>query len=468
MSAGNTTTPDADGPALAAARSKEPVTFAESFSVWLRVSLLSFGGPAAQIAVMHRIIVDEKKWLNESRFLHALNFCMLLPGPEAQQLATYIGWLMHGIRGGLMAGLLFILPGFVSMLFLSLLYVSFLDSTAIQSLFLGLRCAVLAVVAEAVLRVSRRVLKNRVLKAISVIAFLLMWLKLLPFPAVIALAGIVGLVGHKVAPNLFCLSRRNDASDATVDAQESSGSISGDMGRSLVVAGTCLVLWFSPILLAAHFAGNNSVYVKSALFFSKAAVVTFGGAYSVLSYVDQQAVEKYHWLEKGEMADGLGLAETTPGPLIMVVQFVGFLAAWRHGTELPPLLAGTLGAVLTTWVTFVPCFLWIFLGAPWVEKLLHKQWLSTALTVITASVVGVIATLGVNMAFATLFSRLTSVTLSWLPVQVPVWSSIQPASCGITALALVLTLVLHRSLTITLLSCVIAGLLLRVAGLAPL
>jgi len=468
MSAPNASNPDHPNAALSPNVSLATIPVAESFFAWLRVSLLSFGGPAAQIAVMHRIIVDEKKWLNERRFLHALNFCMLLPGPEAQQLATYIGWLMHGIRGGLMAGLLFILPGFVSMLALSVLYVSFLDSTAIQSLFFGLRCAVLAIVAEAVLRVSRRVLKNRVLKLISVIAFLLMWLKLLPFPAVIALAGIVGLLGHKAAPSVFCLTRWNDDSDAAANVPGSSRGALGEVGRSLMIAVTCLVLWFSPLLLAAHFAGNDSVYVKSSLFFSKAAVVTFGGAYSVLSYVDQKAVDDYRWLEKGEMADGLGLAETTPGPLIMVVQFVGFLAAWRHGTELPPLIAGTLGAVLTTWVTFVPCFLWIFLGAPWIEKLLHKRWLSTALTAITASVVGVIATLGVNMAVATLFSKQSSLTLGGMTLAVPVWSSIQPAACGITLVAMILTLVLHRSLPVTLVTCVVLGLLLRITGLAPL
>lgn len=438
-----------------------PVSFSQSFGTWLRVALLSFGGPAAQIAVMHRIIVDEKKWLDERRFLHALNFCMLLPGPEAQQLATYIGWLMHGIRGGLMAGLLFILPGFVSMLVLSLMYVTFRDSSTFRSFFFGLKCAVLAIVAEAVLRLSRRVLRNRGLVAISIVSFLLLWLKLLPFPAVIALAAVIGTIGHQVVPEVFQVARKPD--EPTEFALPTNGlrSTAAELWRSLVVSTICLTLWFSPILLVAVTAGNDSVYVKSSLFFSKAAVVTFGGAYSVLNYVDQQAVDQFHWLEKGEMVDGLGLAETTPGPLIMVVQFVGFLAAWRHGTGLPPLVAGTLGAVLTTWVTFVPCFFWIFLGAPYVEKLLHKRWLSSALTAITASVVGVIATLGVNMASATLFSAQTSATLGGVTLYFPIRDSFQPAACGLALLAFVLVFVLHRSLAVTLTVCVAAGVMLH-------
>ncbi len=432
------------------------VTLREAFWTWLRISLLSFGGPAAQIAVMHRIVVDEKKWLDERRFLHALNFCMLLPGPEAQQLATYIGWLMHGVRGGLVAGLLFILPGFVSILLLSLIYVSFQDSGTVQSLFFGLKCAVLAVVAEAVLRVSRRVLKNRVLVVISIVAFILLSLKLLPFPAVIATAALVGAFGHRFAPNIF---RSNmSVSDSPLPSPAGKGAWK-ETQRILLTSTIALSLWFGPILAAAHFTGRTSVYTQLSIFFSKAAVVTFGGAYSVLSYVDQQAVDRYHWLEKGEMVDGLGLAETTPGPLIMVVQFVGFLAAWRHGTGLSPLMAGCLGAVLTTWVTFVPCFYWIFLGAPYVEKLLHKPWLASALTAITASVVGVIATLGVNFAMATLFSAQASIPVSWGTLSVPVWSSIQPAACVISLLAIALMFIFHRGLAVTLSACVIAGML---------
>ncbi len=439
------------------------VSLWDSFIVWLRVALLSFGGPAAQIAVMHRIIVDEKRWLDERRFLHALNFCMLLPGPEAQQLATYVGWLMHGVRGGLMAGLLFILPGFVSILLLSLLYVSFQGSFTFQSLFFGLKCAVLAVVAEAVLRVSRRVLKNRGLVVISILAFLVLWTKLLPFPAVIAIAALVGVIGQRVAPAMFVVAKKKD-SELELPLNVPHKSWRSELWRSLIVSVVCLTLWFTPILLATKLTGRDSVYTQSSIFFSKAAVLTFGGAYSVLSYVDQQAVDHFHWLEKREMVDGLGLAETTPGPLIMVVQFVGFLAAWRHGVEetgLPPLLAGTCGAVLTTWVTFVPCFYWIFLGAPYVEKLLHKKWLSSALTAITASVVGVIATLGVNFALATLFEKHSTLIIGPASISIPVWSSVLPGACLISVLAFVVMFVLHRGLAVTLATCVTAGFVMR-------
>lgn len=441
-----------------------PVSLRASFSTWLRIALLSFGGPAAQIAVMHRIIVDEKRWLDERRFLHSLNFCMLLPGPEAQQLATYIGWLMHGVRGGLMAGLLFILPGFVSILMLSLLYVTFQDSMAFQSLFFGLKCAVVAIVAEAVARLSRRILRNRALIIISAVSFLMLWLKLLSFPAVIALAALVGTIGHRLAPSVFRISRPGiprPGIEEEIPVVSPSRGAAGEIRRSFIVGVTCLCLWFAPIFLALRTAGKDSVYTVSAVFFSKAAVVTFGGAYSVLSYVNQEAVDRFHWLEKGEMMDGLGLAETTPGPLIMVVQFVGFLAAWRHGTGLPPLLAGCCGAVLTTWVTFVPCFCWIFLGAPYIEKLLHKPWLSSALTAITAAVVGVIATLAVNFALATLFQHQATRVIGWGQISIPVWSTVQPAACVISLLAIVMVFVFHRGIAGTLSACVLAGVVYR-------
>ncbi len=435
------------------------VSFGESFRTWLRISLLSFGGPAAQIAVMHRIIVDEKKWLEERRFLHALNFCMFLPGPEAQQLATYIGWLMHGVRGGLMAGLLFILPGFVSILALSYAYVLLQGTSTFEGLFFGLKCAVLAIVAEAVQRVSRRVLKNRALVLISTIAFLLLWSGLLPFPAVIGLAALTGWIGHRVAPEIFLPKKKEEpASPATVEATASKRS---GWTRPLVTSAIFLTLWFAPIIALWTTRGDNDVFVQTSLFFSKAAVVTFGGAYSVLSYVDQQAVDRFHWIEKGEMADGLGLAETTPGPLIMVVQFVGFLAAYRHATGLSPMMAGTVGAVLTTWVTFVPCFFWIFLGAPYVEKLLNVRSLSSALTGITASVVGVIATLGVNLAIATLFAKSARVVYGPFEVLAPQWSTVNLSAVFVTTIAFVLTFAFHRGLAVTLSTCVIVGALLR-------
>lgn len=437
---------------------RKDVSLSESFRTWLRISLLSFGGPAAQIAVMHRILVDEKRWVEERRFLHALNFCMFLPGPEAQQLATYIGWLMHGIRGGLMAGLLFILPGFLSILGLSYAYVLFQGTSTFDGLFFGLKCAVLAIVAEAVQRVSRRVLKNRVLVVISVIAFLLLWSGLLPFPAVIGLAAITGWIGHHFAPDIFLPKKKEDAATAITEV---AGAKRTSWTRPLLTSVIFLTLWFAPILALRASRGDKDVFVQTSLFFSKAAVVTFGGAYSVLSYVDQQAVDRFHWIAKGEMADGLGLAETTPGPLIMVVQFVGFLAAYRHATGFSPLMAGTLGAVLTTWVTFVPCFFWIFLGAPYVENLLNVDRLASALTAITAAVVGVIATLGVNLAIATLFVKSSRASYGVFEVLVPQWDTLKPTALIVTVLAFVLTFAFHRGLAVTLSTCVIVGALLR-------
>ncbi|MFN9717403.1 MAG: chromate efflux transporter [Planctomycetota bacterium] len=438
------------------------VLFREEFCVWLRVALLSFGGPAAQIAVMHRIIVEEKKWLDERRFLSSLNFCMLLPGPEAQQLATYIGWLMHGVRGGLLAGLMFILPGFVSILLLSYLYVTLSGSGQFQAIFIGLKCAVLAVIVEAVIRVGKKVLHNRVLISLAIVTFLLLWLRILPFPAVIALAAVVGFVGHRISPEYFRPKSTVRTTHDSIAAAPVLTRPDTSIRRVLLVSAICLPLWFAPIVAAAKYFGSDSVFVESTVFFSKAAVVTFGGAYSVLSYVDEQAVNHFHWLEKGEMLDGLGLAETTPGPLIMVVQFVGFLAAFRHSEGMHPLIAGTLGALLTTWVTFVPCFYWIFLGAPFMERLLQKSWLSASLTAITASVVGVISTLGANMLLATLFQDVRQMQLAFVEFSYPVPSSLRLDALMVTTVAFLTLLRWHVSLPLTLVICMLLGCILQI------
>ena len=336
----------------------ERPTLRQAFFVWLRIALLSFGGPAAQIAVMHQVVVEEKRWIDERRFLHALNFCMFLPGPEAQQLATCLGWLMHGARGGLIAGLLFILPGFLSILLLSYLYVALRGTDFFDGALFGLKCAVLAIIAQSVVKLSRRVLKHRWLTVTAIVAFLLLWAHVLSFPVVICLAAIAGLVGEKLSPGLF---------SGTAIAASATGEVTRRPGwqrsvtRALKVSAIFLTLWFGPLLVLYRTTGAGSVWVQLSVFFSKAAVVTFGGAYSVLSYVEQQAVDHFHWVTRQEMLDGLGMAETTPGPLIMVVQFVGFLAAARNSLHLSPWVAGTLGAILTTWVTFVPCFFWVFL-----------------------------------------------------------------------------------------------------------
>ncbi|MEQ8281103.1 MAG: chromate efflux transporter [Deltaproteobacteria bacterium] len=407
---------DSNPTALHSPATEDPATvvpFSAAVSVWIRVGLQSFGGPAGQIAVMHRILVDEKRWVSEHRFLHALNYCMLLPGPEAQQLATYIGWLLHGTKGGLMAGSLFVLPGFIAILALSYLYAAFQGVGVVAALFFGLKAAVLAVVVEGVLRIGRRVIKNAAMFSIAVLAFVGIFFFELPFPIIVITAGITGLVGGLLRPQTFVVIRPHEAkaeSEAAVDTlldRQAPEHTRPRLGRALRVLVVCLVLWFAPLAALAAALGLANVFVLEGVFFSKAAVVTFGGAYAVLAYIAQQAVERYGWLRAGEMLDGLGMAETTPGPLIQVVQFVGFMGAFRNPGPLDPFVAGTLGAILTTWVTFVPCFLWIFLGAPYIERLRGNQRLSAALSAITAAVVGVVLNLGVWFALHVIFAEVS-------------------------------------------------------------
>jgi chromate transporter len=368
--------------------------------VWARVAALSFGGPAGQIATMHRMLVEERGWIGEARFLHALSFCTLLPGPEAQQLATYIGWLMHRTRGGLAAGILFVLPGMVSIMGLSLVYAAWGQAAPVAALFFGLKCAVLAIVLQAVQRIGARALNNPADKAIAVAAFLAIFVAGVPFPLIVLAAGLTGWLGAMSGASAF---KRGAAMDP---ASAIATSIDDDAppAKILATAALWLGIWLAPVLAVLVLAGTSGVFSQIALFFSKTAVVGFGGAYAVLAYVAQQAVDHYHWLRPGEMLDGLGLAETTPGPLIMVTQFVGFLAAYRHPGALPPWLAGMLGGLITTWVTFAPCFLWVFAGAPFVESLRGNKALTGALAAITAAVVGVILNLALWFAVHTWFA----------------------------------------------------------------
>ena len=329
---------------------------------------VSFGGPAGQIAVMHRILVDEKKWISENRFLHALNYCMLLPGPEAQQLVTYIGWLMHRTWGGLMAGLLFVLPGFVSILALSILYAGYNDLTLVQGIFYGLKPAVVAVVFEAVIRIGKRSLKNRVMVGIAVSAFVAIFFLQVPFPVLVLVAGLSGFVGGKFWPDSFVVIKGHKVEDQNSNSRMLDDSHRNtarpNIGRTISTIALWLAIWLVPVIGLYSFAGSKNIYTQESVFFSKTSLVTFGGAYSVLAYVADECVNTHHWLEPGEMVDGLGMAETTPGPLIQVVQFVGFMGAYRDPGELHPMMAGLLGSIVTTWVTFAPCFLWIFAGAP--------------------------------------------------------------------------------------------------------
>jgi chromate transporter len=384
------------------------VSIGEASRVWLRVAALSFGGPAGQIAVMHRILVEEKRWVSESRFLHALNYCMLLPGPEAQQLATYIGWLMHRTRGGILAGGLFILPGVAALMALSIVYAEWGQVGYVAAAFFGLKAAVLAIVVEAVIRIGRRSLKGWALQALAAAAFMAIFFFAIPFPLIIVAAGVIGFFAARAGYPAFMRGIAHGKASPGRDGESLLGEAIPDharpsISRTMRVVAFWLALWLVPVAAVTIVAGPGNVFTSIAVFFSKMALVTFGGAYAALSYVAQQAVTTYHWVTPGEMLDGLGMAETTPGPLIMVLQFVGFMAAFHAPGLFPPLLAGALGGLLATWVTFAPCFLWIFVGAPYIEQLRGDKPLSGALSAITAAVVGVILNLAIWFAIHTVF-----------------------------------------------------------------
>ncbi len=402
-----------------AAAKPAPPSFAEAFWFWLKLGFISFGGPSGQIAIMHAELVERKKWISEARFLHALNYCMLLPGPEAQQLATYVGWLLHKTRGGIVAGTLFVLPSAFILWALSYVYVVYGNVPWVAAIFHGLKPAVLAIVASAVLRIGQKALKNEVMWSLAGLAFLAIFFGHVPFPAIILGAGVVGFVGGKFWPQKFHVLKGHGAGSAQEsilsDTAASPDHTRPSLARAIRVIFVCLVLWWGPIALAGWWFGWNSTLFQLGVFFSKAAMVTFGGAYAVLPYVSQQAVEHYGWLSAGQMLDGLGLAETTPGPLIMVLQFVGFLAGWHQPGLLPGLAAATLGAAITTWATFLPCFLWIFLGAPYIERLRGNANLTSTLSAITAAVVGVILNLAVWFGLHVLFPGKDGATLFTQP-----------------------------------------------------
>ena len=412
-------------------------SFGEALKVWFKVGCLSFGGPAGQIALMHRIVVDEKKWLDEPRFLHALNFSMLLPGPEATELATYAGWLLHGVRGGLVAGILFVLPGALVMLGLTLLYVYGRGSGPVDGALFGIKAAVLVIVVEALIRIGRRSLKSYLLVALAALGFIGIFFFSAPFPLIVVAAALIGFFVAQNAPKHLALSET-----ASIETPSRKGRWR-HFAAALAIE---LILWWAPLLFAAVLLGADHVLVTIGLFFSKLAVVTFGGAYAVLAYMAQQAVETHGWLAAPEMVDGLGLAETTPGPLILVTQFVGFIAAFRNPAPFSPLAAGLIGAGLTTWVTFVPAMLWIFAGAPFIEELRGNRRLAGALAAITAAVVGVILNLSVWFALHVLFGTVTEMHSD--PLR---WFAFDPRALDthaavLAATAAVLAFRFHRSL----------------------
>jgi chromate transporter len=447
-------------------------SLAEAARVWARIAALSFGGPAGQIAVMHRILVEEKRWIGDGRFLHALNFCMLLPGPEAQQLATYVGWLMHGVRGALVAGLLFILPGLVAIMALSWVYAIWGDVAFVSALFFGLKAAVLAIVLQAVVRVGKRALKNGAMVAIAAASFVAIFALGAPFPLIIAAAALIGWAGAKAGLAAFRGGGghgsvgKTHVDDAATLLGEEHGDLTGAARAGAFRAGAiALLMWLAPVALLVLLA-PGSVFADIATFFSKLAVLTFGGAYAVLAWVAQEAVGTYGWLEPGEMLDGLGMAETTPGPLIMVLQFVGFMGALREAGWDTPLLAATLGGLLATWVTFAPCFAWIFFGAPFMERLRANVALSAALSAVTAAVVGVILNLALWFAIHVVWREVVRLEAGPLSLELPVLASVNWAAAALSALALVAVFRLKLGMASVLGGSAALGLALHLAGLA--
>ncbi|KJC59387.1 chromate transporter [Bradyrhizobium sp. LTSPM299] len=443
------------------------ISFNEALRVWIRVAILSFGGPAGQIAVMHRILVEEKNWISEGRFLHALNYCMLLPGPEAQQLATYIGWLLHRTAGGIVAGGLFILPGIFAIMGLSYIYAAYGNVGFVEALFFGLKAAVLAIVIQAVVRVGKRALRNPIMIGIAAAAFVAIFFFGAPFPLIIVVAAIIGFVGARLGRPEFAAIEHGGKSSAAIDdmlGEAVPDHVRPNTMRTLRVGAVWLTLWLVPVFVILIAQGPNDVFSQIAIFFSKMAMVTFGGAYAVLAYVAQQAAEYYHWVSPREMLDGLGMAETTPGPLIMVVQFVGFMASFREASGLPPMLAGTLGGLLATWVTFTPCFLWIFAGAPYIEALRGNKSLAGALSAITAAVVGVILNLSIWFALHTLFRQTFPVHTLGLSLDAPILSSVDLPALALSVAAATAIFRFNVGMLVVLAASCIAGVLMRLAG----
>lgn len=424
--------------------------FNELVRVFARIGCLSFGGPAGQIALMHRELVDERKWVDEEQYLHALNFCHLLPGPEAQQLATWIGWRLHGAKGGLAAGLLFVVPGALVILALSILYAYAANLDWFAALFLGIKAAVLAIVVQALIRIGGRALNTGFKKIIAVSAFLALFLFNLPFPLVVLGAGALGIVVATMWPEWLALKTGGNAASAEPRP----------WGASLKAVALWSVIWAAPLALVLATVGRDHVLWDIGLFFSQLAIVTFGGAYAVLAYMAQEAVQGFGWLSAGEMADGLGLAETTPGPLIMVTQFVGYLAAFRAPEPFTPLMAGIIGAGLTTWVTFAPCFLWIFAFAPWIDRMENAKWLKGGLATLTAAVVGVIANLSAWFALHVLFARIGERQYGPLRLYWPDASSFSWQAALLTALSIVLIFRFKWNVIKTLAAAGAGGLLL--------
>jgi chromate transporter len=413
-------------------------TFREAARFWVWLGFVNFGGPAGQISLMHQQLVERRRWIDEGRFLHALSYCMVLPGPEAMQLATYVGWLLHRARGGLVAGVAFVLPSFFLLLGLSWVFVTHGDLRWVAGAFAGLAAAVVAIVAQAMVRLARTALANGLMVAVAIASFLAIFVLDVPFPFVVIAAVVVGLLGGSIRPSLFDVGVGRQLEErATASVAASIDAPRPTLRRGLIVLVVGLSAWLLPLAGVALWRGDAGTLADMGWFFSKAALVTFGGAYAVLAYVDQAAVATFGWLRPGQMAVGLGLAESTPGPLIMVLEFVGFVGAYQHPGGLPPLLAGLLGASVAVWATFAPCFLWIFLGAPYIERIRGNVRLASALQTVTATVVGVIANLAVAFGVITLFGEVRTVRFLGGAFPVPVWSEVDPFALIVAAAAFV-------------------------------
>lgn len=427
----------------------QPPSYRDAAREWARIGVLSFGGPTAQIALMHRIIVDERRWLSEPQFLNALSFCMLLPGPEAMQLATYAGWKLHGFKGGLTAGLLFVLPGALVVLALSMIYAAFGQVPVVEAVFFGIKAAVLVIVVEALLRISKRALKHNAAWIIAGLSFVAIFALGLPFPLIILLAAVYGF---------FRMSGQQDAATAHVPLPAVT------LRTTLTTAAAWLFVWVAPLAALALWFGHDHVLAQLAWFFSKLAVVTFGGAYAVLAYMAQDVSQHYGWLTAGEMLDGLGLAETTPGPLILVTQFVGYLAAYKHAGG-PDVLMGLAGALVALWATFVPCFLWIFTGAPYLEWIIAQPRLKGALAAIMAAVVGVILNLAVWFALHVFFARVEAGNIGPFRLPVPELATLDWRVVAIAAISAALLLWRHWPIAAVLAAAAALGLGLKLGGL---
>jgi len=439
------------------------VSFREATRFWIKLGFINFGGPTGQIAIMYDELVERKRWISNSRFLHALNYCMLLPGPEAQQLAIYVGWLLHKVRGGIVAGVAFVAPAFFLIMGLSYAFVAYGDVAWVGAIFYGLSAAVIGLVAAAVLRIGAKALRNPVMYAVAGVAFISIFIFHVPFPLIVVAAGLIGLFAGPRWPATFQTQGHGDGDgeETTAISDDASAGAHTDLSlRGTVrVLGTGLAVWFIPLVLVALWRGSDDTLTQEAWFFSQAAVVTFGGAYAVLAYINQAAVTQFGWLVPGQMVAGLGLAESTPGPLIMVTEFVGFVGAYQHPGDLDPVVAGILGATVVTWATFAPCFLWIFLGAPFIERLRGNVRLSTALSTITAAIVGVVLSLALWFGIHTLFDEVRDVEVFGGPTPVPVWGSLDPFALVVAIVSFVGLWKLRWNVVAVVLGSAAAGLL---------